>query len=274
MKLKEATQLAYAFLRSAGAASFHPVDFSGIKSFCLFAGYPRSGHSYVGSVLDAHPNIVLAHEMAVLKYVPYGFSRSQLFHLILENSRRESTLGRSSTGYDYTIKDAWQGRFKNLEVIGDKSGGKTTVQLHKHPELLDSLQNIVGLPIKWIHVTRNPFDNIAAIQRRSKIPLDEAIQSYFRKCETVSRIKDTTKAENFYEMRHEDLMLRFNEELKGLCTFLGQATSEDYLEACRKSIYESPHQTRRKIEWSADEIIKVNGMMAPYSFLQSYSFDS
>ena len=34
----------------------------GVEKFVFFVGYPRSGHSIIGSVMDAHPDIVIAHE--------------------------------------------------------------------------------------------------------------------------------------------------------------------------------------------------------------------
>ena len=33
-----------------------------VKTFVLFVGFARSGHSIVGTLLDAHPDIVIAHE--------------------------------------------------------------------------------------------------------------------------------------------------------------------------------------------------------------------
>ena len=36
-----------------------------VKSFVFFLGHARSGHSIVGSLLDAHPHIVLGHEVDV-----------------------------------------------------------------------------------------------------------------------------------------------------------------------------------------------------------------
>jgi hypothetical protein len=51
----------------SNAAPTHPVvetpDFSNVRTFILFVGYPRSGHSLIGSIMDAHPNIIIAHEV-------------------------------------------------------------------------------------------------------------------------------------------------------------------------------------------------------------------
>ena len=39
----------------------------GLDSFCLFCGYRRSGHSAIGSVIDAHPDALISHELKALK---------------------------------------------------------------------------------------------------------------------------------------------------------------------------------------------------------------
>src|SRR4051812_7341147 len=85
--------------------------FSGVKTFCMFLGYPRSGHSLVGSLLDAHPNMVIAHELDVLKFVRAGFSCEQIFYLLLENSENYAKAGRKYSGYSYAVPNQWQGRF-------------------------------------------------------------------------------------------------------------------------------------------------------------------
>ena len=41
--------------------------YDGIRTFVLFIGYGRSGHSLVAAILDAHPKIVIAHEFDVLR---------------------------------------------------------------------------------------------------------------------------------------------------------------------------------------------------------------
>lgn len=34
----------------------------GVEKFVIFVGYPRSGHSIIGSMMDAHQNIIISHE--------------------------------------------------------------------------------------------------------------------------------------------------------------------------------------------------------------------
>ena len=45
-------------------------ELQSVEAFCIFIGYPRSGHSLLGSLLDAHPEMVIAHELDVLRSWP------------------------------------------------------------------------------------------------------------------------------------------------------------------------------------------------------------
>ena len=45
----------------------HRDDFAAVRTFLLFVGHPRSGHSLVGSLLDAHPDVVVSHELDALE---------------------------------------------------------------------------------------------------------------------------------------------------------------------------------------------------------------
>ena len=47
--------------------------FVDVQTYCLFIGHGRSGHSILGALLDAHPNIILPDEVDVLKYLQAGF---------------------------------------------------------------------------------------------------------------------------------------------------------------------------------------------------------
>ena len=55
------------------------------------------------------------------------------------------------------------------QVIGDKMGGVTSMNLANpgYANTLQQLSETVKVPIKFIHVTRNPFDNIATIMLRA-----------------------------------------------------------------------------------------------------------
>lgn len=249
--------------------------FSHPKTFCMFLGYPRSGHSLVGSLLDAHPNMVIAHELDVLKFVQAGFSRNQIFYLLLKNSERYAKGGRKYSGYSYAVPHQWQGRFADLQVIGDKKGGRSSTRLSLNPRLLARLYDTLRMKIKWIHVVRNPYDSIGTMSRRNRLkrPLDEIIDNYFSRCQTVAAAKNEIGAADLIDLRQEALIAEPEKRLKELCDFLGVAAPADYLAACASIIFRSPHKSRSDIAWNADRIARVREEMARYPFFSGYSFE-
>ena len=109
-------------LRRAAAESARELreELSGVRTFCQFVGYPRSGHSLIGALLDAHPRAAIAHELNALDFLREDFTRDEILALVLENLRQWGAAGRQWQGYSYEVPGGWQGRFERLEVAGDK----------------------------------------------------------------------------------------------------------------------------------------------------------
>ena len=160
-------------------ATQHAQDYAHLRYYCMFIGYPRSGHSIVGSMLDAHPNMVVAQELDALRCLSAGMDRQLIFHFLLENARRFTEQGRKWNDYSYGVPNQWQGRFDRLEVIGDKKGGRSSTHLLRQPEALDQLRRVVGLPLRLVHVVRNPFDNIATLASKHHLTLVQAAPTLF-----------------------------------------------------------------------------------------------
>jgi len=250
------------------AARYHH-RFSEVECFCLFVGYGRSGHSLVGSLLDAHSEIVIAHELDALRYVQRGFRRSQLYGLLLQRERAFTSVGRSWTGYDYSVPGQSQGTFRRLRVIGDKRGWMTTLRLGQRPELLDRLRRLVGVPLRVIHVTRNPYDNIATMAQRSDMSLDAAIAQYTALSDTVAEVHGRLRPEEIIDVCYEHFVAEAPASLAALCRFLGVEATESYVTGC-SSIIRPPRQSRDDLQWSAhqrtdvDRIIAAHPWFAPY----------
>ena len=75
-------------------------NFDDIKTYCLFIGHARSGHSFFGAMLDAHPNMVIADEVDSLSYLDSGFGRDQIYSLIMSSSTELAQKHRDKDGRD------------------------------------------------------------------------------------------------------------------------------------------------------------------------------
>ena len=260
---------------SRWTARKHREDFAQVERYLMFTGYPRSGHSLVGSLLNAHPDVVISHQLDALRYVKNGFSRSQLFGMIFLADARFAKKGRTGTKreYDYAVPGQWQGRHRTLRVLGDKRGKGTTEQLSLEPALLPRVQALVGVPLRFVHVVRNPYDNITTMTKRTRSTLDRSVERYFRLADGVRSIRAMVGAEAWHDLRHEDLIGDPRQAVRDLCRFLEVAPHADYVEACAGIIYENPHRSRFDVDWPPALVDEVARRLQSYDFLQDYRYD-
>ncbi len=247
-------------------------SFRDLETFCTFIGYPRSGHTLIGSLLDAHPNAIIADELDALRFVQAGFGRNQIFYLMLRNSRLAAAGGRERTGYYYRVPGQWQGRFERLRVIGDKMGGVTERRFRHDPSLLESLPRLFGVKTRFIHVLRNPYDVICTLYRRQRTPLRSAAEVFFALCEAVAHIKKRVP-QDVFDLRHEIFIEDPKKSLRDLCAFLGLDGTEEYYDACASIVYRSPHESRYDIVWPSDLLTRIATRMKDFDFLEGYSFE-
>ncbi|XP_078342600.1 uncharacterized protein LOC144628378 [Oculina patagonica] len=274
----------------------------------MFIGYPRSSHSLVGAILDAHPEIIMPFEYDVIKnWEKYQSStlkqknmqKYQLFFDLHHLSTEQAMFGRYASAntslleeiqYTYHIPGLWQGGYEQrIKVIGDKKGGGTTMALARNQmSVLEEISQVVQVPMKFIHVTRNPFDNIATLLLRKthsrdivrekdiKINntkrLDRYISYYFRLVSSNQRVRERY-GDAVLDIPGHETVLRPRQTLQRLCDHLGVMCSEDYLKKCSKVLYGTPSVTRNTVVWTKEQKERVTRMAKKYPFLTEYSFD-
>jgi len=256
-------------------------DFERVPVYVMFLGYPRSSHSLIGALLDAHPEMWIAHELNVLKYVQKGESRDKIFARLIGRGKWFKSRNNTWTGYSYKVPSQWQGRYTTLNAIGDKRGGASTRWVRTHPELLDRLKDTIGKPIKIIHIIRNPFDNITTRARGGNMNNKEVtpeilfknIELHFKDTETINRVKQSGKFEIF-ELHNEQLLSQPVKHLTQLCRFIGVEPYEDYLRDAAGIVRKSTSKTRLKIQWPEEARKLVMEKMKKYDFLKGYDFET
>ena len=285
-------------------------EISGIEKFVIFVGYARSGTSIIGSLLDAHPNMIIAHEYMIFKTWPWdkrnhdtlmNGNRSYLFNELYQKSYRASCLGarsehKDNKGYTLFVNNSWQAQFKDLKVIGDKSGG--SVGGHYSRDALNvqnSYQEImetVKVPIRSLHLLRNPFDIISTsllyklsdtqgskyepmkgTKCNNKTLLDDKIDTFFVFAKAVRNMIQTCKL-TVLEIHSEDFVKQPQESMKRICDFLGVECSPWYLQMCQDKVFPSVSRSRDKVEWTEEQIARVQKLMNTFPYFKGYNFIS
>jgi hypothetical protein len=164
-------------------------------TFCLFLGHARSGHSIVGALLDAHPRIVLADEFDALEYVDARFSKGQILYLSYKIARDQARRqrvkrGRGGSTYSYFVPGQWQGATEGATVVGASHAGESVRRLASDPTLLGRFERRVQpMDVRFVHVVRNPFDNLATMMLRGGRSFDAAFEHYFSHWESLVRLR-------------------------------------------------------------------------------------
>ncbi|MEO8509637.1 MAG: sulfotransferase [Chloroflexota bacterium] len=258
----------------------HRDELRSVGTFVTFLGHARSGHSIVGALLDAHPQIVLSDELDALKYVAAGFDRDRVLALCLkvardQHRRERRKRGRGGSVYSYAVPGQWQGRHRELRVVGDSDAGRSVQRLDADPAFLDRLRRtMAGLDLRFIHVVRNPYDNIGTMMLRSGRTFESGLERYFGNWEKIERLRERLEPDAIHTLRHEDLVTRPREELAVLCTLLGLPAPEDYLQAAAGILFRGPSRTRDQVDWSAEQRTAIEAGIARHAGLAGYSFDA
>lgn len=281
-------------------------DIKEIKKFVFFIGYPRSGHSIIASMIDAHPNAILAHELNLFDCEPKKLLQStaaDILNSLYQNSYKQSKIGwRSNLNYfnrkGYTLQlsspQSWQGRFTSLYIIGDKSGGHTARAYNDDPDsfvtVYKTLSSLLKVPVVAIHVVRNPYDMVATqllykhgqalkiakhfniTNKIKRQQLHEITENYFNKANAVSNITNLNLT--VLEIHNSDFVRNPKKEMQRVCKFLGLECSKSYLEMCEANTYKKPSKTRYMVEWGLEAKQSIDRMCRTFPFFRRYSYKS
>lgn len=279
-KLYHKTYLFRAYILSVIGGLIMTGYFKKVRSYCMFIGYPRSGHSIIGALIDAHPNAIIGMQTDVLKLVEAGFSKRQIYYLAYVKSKQFTKIHDNIwSGYSYKVPDSFQGKFTDLLVIGDKQGAKSSIRLGNNPSLIQTLQSKTGCPVKMLHVVRNPFDVISTMYLRNvsreinfdRQLLEHKIRLFLKKADINQRLIGQSEL-SIITIFHETFIENPRNELLRILRFLGLEVNKRYLDHCASIIYKEPHFSRSGFAWPEDLKRLLQDKLKDYSFLTHYEF--
>ncbi len=247
-------------------------SFNKLNCFVLIVGNARSGSTLLGSIINAHPNAMVANETSASANFWRRLSRNDILEEIYIKSENDASSGRMSEGYDYTIQTNVTGK-PDILVMGDKVWNPATLLLHGDFSLLTRLEDLINAPVKIIHAIRNPFDVIATMHHRSKAPIPDRILWYFMHCDAVCAIHDHCQDSLFMDIHHEDLIMTPDVVISDISGFLGVDSDIDHIESCKRVLFGEPKRTRFNVNWNKDDIKDIVHRMSQYRFLQKYAVE-
>ncbi len=250
----------------------HPPVWNGMpEQFLFFVGYSRSGHSLVAALLDAHPHITVSHELHALKHLEKQYPFREVMRAIQYNAYFFSYFRRSYFGYDYQVKTQSQGQSTEVRILGDKKANGTARLLRAAPHLMGQLDTLLPVPFSFIHVIRNPFDNIATKAQRSGASPYLAAQRYFANAEIISRLQKHWPG-RVHDVYLDDLIADPSGTLKRLLEAIGiTVIDKEYLRDCAAIVFKEPRRTRQTVAWDSGLVRSIERNLKHYSFLERFA---
>lgn len=252
----------------------HCVDSAPPRGIILFIGYARSGHSLVGSLLDAHPEIAISHELHGLERLHSGMTFDELIGAIKYNSYFFQRFGRTNTGYDYVVPGQYQGLCRGLSYAGDKNGNGTSLLLDRHPELIDGLLSKSPYPLKFIHVVRNPLDMAATKALRTGTSTMDATRRVLANIAVVANLKRCLPTgADLVDVSLEGLIERPEETIRELLAVLELQSPPGYVEACSHVVASKVRRSRDQVRWDQRALKHLRTAIHEQPFLTRYVGD-
>ena len=153
----------------------------------------------------------------------------------------------------------------------------------------EQLSKTVQVPIKVLHVVRNPFDVVATkllyrlseTKGRGNFSLGspvtntrhvmQAIKSLESEATSVTKLM---KKLDTLEVRTEDFILHTKDTMKKICDFLGLECLDSFLQMCDDAAYDKPSRSRSVVMWNRSTQSYVEDLIKQFPFFSKYSMDS
>ena len=272
-------------------------DATNAGTVLLFVGAPRSGHSLVGAIVDAHPNARVSHELDMVGLVEQGFRWWQLAVLMSRFAQAFRAHGQHWNGLTYRPADPVPEAA--ITAIGDKKGDWTVRRIGARPALLSTLRRTIGSRrIVYIQVVRNPFDNIATMSLRKgrhydrvriadrtgmgavatskRIPAavrDDMLADYEGLCQGMADIKSKVPVDDWITIHHEDLVADPVKAIETLFARAGLPVTGNAVRSAASLVTNEANATRHQITWTDRQVQRIDALRDRHAFLSRYAFD-
>jgi hypothetical protein len=231
-----------------------------------FVGEGRCGHTILSAIIDSHPNASISEEeKPVSRWLrdPAVWDRQAIIARTINTGLgKERKVIVATTGLT-GLRDSNK---TNLLVMGDKCGWDAVNEVRKRNAPADILTNfgtMMDMPVKVLHVSRHPLDNISAwVQSPKYIRIHSDIYPRLRAMiRRYSRFytgaEEVMAGQDVFHLRHEELVKEPYTEIEAICKWLGLPVDEEWLTGVSKTIYTKPNNRFEKEPWQFPELVEM-----------------
>ena len=230
----------------------------------FIVGCARSGTTLLQLMLHAHPRIAIPPET---RFLTEAYERREQFGDLREKANVDALV-------DWIMVDPKQRLVRDLELDTDEVRRRAhevpptigsvlglVLQMYaerwdkprwgdKRPSYFKRMDEILAMfpDAQFIHLIRDGRDCVASLQHMSWWGSGSvgAMQNWVAAMQVGARSRKRLRADQFHELRYEDLVNHSRRELERLCVFLGEDFDEAMLEPNEIAEEAVPERKRRR----------------------------
>ncbi len=208
------------------------IDLYTLRHYAVFMRYKRSGSALLVNLLDAHPNAIFTTDRSLYtKYDTYE-SPEAIWQHEYDISKLYRDKVHSANGYTYPIEGV--GFAHDPVIMGHKPSTAGYLKLTKAK--IEEFQEAVGLPLKFLHLIRSPYEQVNARWqqkefRRTEEPVG-ALLSHVREVTAQHAKVRAWAGEAYAQFYYEDLRTHPVSTMASICRFLGLPVKSEHLNRC------------------------------------------
>jgi hypothetical protein len=263
-----------------------------VRTFVLFVGFGRSGHSILGQVVNAHPNGLVADEAPVFDEFHQPPSQREMLDYLIAKDRafalrwyHKDLPMQTKTelplrwyprkkGRNYYFEGLQQGEVKLPSVIGNSKAGYTARRIAERPALVSEYEHALGVPVKFVSVVRNPFDMIASGMRRRKADFDTICSGFEQAASHLNAALDAIGERPVFHISHEEFLAEPQASIDRLFGFLELPVSPRFKNTVAGRLFKAPQKTRYRVAEISEHRGRIDSLIGSYDFFSGYSYDS
>ena len=122
--------------------------------------------------------------------------------------------------------------------------------------------------IRFIHVVRNPYDNITALAKEKAMSISRAVQFYSQLCKINQMIISRVDSSRIFELHHDDFIADPQLQFTRLCEYLGVSADKEYLEACALIVDPEIHKKESSADCPPEVTGEIKQLISEFEFLK------
>ena len=247
-------------------------DMTNLSSFLFFIGFDRSGHSFIGQIINAHPDALVGNEGQFLHVLKDRLTLENAYrYMNMLDSRFAKRKYCKKNGQDFYFTGLYQGQIRNLKCLGNSKAAKTVGSIYRNRAILQVLENSFPELIKFVLVVRNPKDLVGSKMKRKGFDFQRAFKIQQGACNRLGDVLSVVKAKfEVLEIVYEEFIENLTGGIEELFSFLSLDIPEGFVEAVQSKTYKAPEKSRVIFNdiAGAEKLLDVH--ISKYSFFKPY----